>query len=73
MNKLTPGILVIIIIILAFAAYKLASVPERITTTTTVPSVIESAEDMAISEVEKEMEEAVENMTAEEVENALLS
>jgi len=73
MNKLTPGILVIIIIILAFAAYKLASVPERITTTTTVPSVTESAEDLAISEIEREMEEAVENMTAEEVENALLS
>ena len=73
MNKLTPGILVIIIIILVFAAYKLASVPERITTTTTVPLVPESAENLAISEIEKEMEEAVENMTAEEVENALLS
>jgi len=73
MNKLTPGILAIIIIILAFAAYKLTSVPEKITTTTTVPSVPEYAEDLAISEIEKEMEKAVENMTAEEVENALLS
>jgi hypothetical protein len=70
MKTLTAGIIVVLLIILALAIYKLKPIPKGVTTT--IPLTAESAEALAINEIEREMEEAIANMTAEEVENALL-